>query len=137
MKHIRFKFFSIFLISILFFSSCVVMANYNRSYIWIYNDSDYPIVEIATYDRTVSISNNNSYRYKCNVVWEGCLEPGDSHFLCIDSGRYGIRILTCDMRYDDYYDYYDYYDFYSQINNHVENETYEYEFNGLSLYPVH
>lgn len=90
------------------FSSCVIIGDWNKSYIWIKNNSQYP------YDKIESVHikyGDEEYSVVENHVW---IEEGEERMFVVDSGnRVKIGIATVGGE-----------DFYSGYKDLVAGESY-------------
>lgn len=102
----------IFVLGLIFlsfiFSSCVIIGDWNKSYIWIKNNSQYP------YDKIESVHikyGDEEYSVVENYVY---IEEGDERMFVVDSGnRVKIGIATVGGE-----------DFYSEYEDLVAGESY-------------
>lgn len=95
----------IFVLGLIFlsfiFSSCVIIGDWNKSYIWIKNNSPHPFDEIES----VHIKyGDEEYSVVENHVW---IEEGDERMFAVDSGnrvKVGIVTVGGDIFYSGYED---------------------------------
>lgn len=102
----------IFVLGLIFlsfiFSSCVIIGDWNKSYIWIKNNSP---LSRDTIESVHIKYGDEEYSVVENHVW---IEEGDERMFAVDSGnRVKIGILTVDDE-----------DFYSEYKDLVAGESY-------------
>lgn len=84
----------IFVLGLIFlsfiFSSCVIIGDWNKSYIWIKNNSSYPFDEIESVH--IKYGDEKEYSPVDNYVY---IEEGEERMFVVDSGnRVKIGIVT-------------------------------------------
>lgn len=96
----------IFVLGLIFlsfiFSSCVIISDWNKSYIWIKNNSPHPIDEIESVH--IKYGDEEEYSVVDNYVY---IEEGEERMFVVDSGnrvKIGIVTVGDDIFYSGYED---------------------------------
>lgn len=113
----------IFVLGLIFlsfiFSSCVIISDWNKSYIWIKNNSPYPFDEIESVH--IKYGDEEEYSVVDNYVY---IEEGEERMFVVDSGnRVKIGIATVGDE-----------DFYSGYKDLVAGESYYLELDEDGTY---